>query len=338
MADLILVTGVSGFIAKHVAFQLLQKGYAVRGTIRALNKADQVKRTLSEAGADISNLEFAAADLSSDDGWDAAADGCINVLHIASPLPTSQPRHREALVPAARDGALRVLNASRNAERIIMTSSIAAMGYKADRPAEYTFGEDDWSDPEWRGLTPYAISKTRAEKAAWDAAIEGGYKHRLTVINPGFVFGPALDDDLGASIELVRRVMTGDMPGIPPISFATVDVRDVADLHIRAMEMPETGGRRLIAAGETLALSDMAEMLREEFPDYADKIPTRRLSITMMRIFALFNRDAASISGSLGLTSYADAKYVTELTGQKFRSGREALLDTARSLIKIKAL
>lgn len=338
MAQKILVTGVSGFIAKHIALQLLERGYEVRGTVRTLNKSDQVRRTLGEAGAEVSRLDFAAADLVSDDGWDAAAAGCTGVVHVASPFPISQPRDRHALTPAAMGGALRALRAGVKADRIVMTSSLAAMMYRPNRPKVMTVSEGDWTDVEWPALSAYVVSKTEAEKAAWDYATENGLRHRLTVVNPGFVLGPALDDDVGASMDVVKLFMKGAYPAVPPASFPMVDVRDVAALHVRALETPETGGRRLICAGETKSLRQIGEILIEAFPAYARKVPTRELPAWLVRALALFDRNLASVLPDLGCAPHVDTAYVKELTGIAFRPAREAIVAAARSLEKIKAV
>jgi len=338
MAQRILITGISGFIAKHVAHQLLQTGYEVCGTVRALNKADQVKRSLGDAGADVSRLSFASADLVNDDGWEKAADGCSGVMHVASPFPISQPRDRNTLTPAARDGALRVLRASKNAERIVMTSSMAAMMYRPNRPAVMPVTENDWTDVEWDTLSAYVVSKTEAEKAAWELATQEGFKHRLTTVNPGLVLGPALDDDIGASLDIIRLFITGAYPAVPPVSYPTVDVRDVAALHVKAFETPDAGGRRLIAASDTMALKEMALILREALPDRAKKIPTRELPAFVVRLMAIFDRSIASVIPDLGCTPQADTAYVKALTGIEFRTAREAVVAAARSLIDIKAV
>ena len=338
MAQQVLVTGASGFVAKHLTLQLLEKGYSVRGTIRALNKAEQIKRSLGEAGADISQLTFASADLSNDEGWEAALEGCSGVFHVASPFPFEQPRGRMALVPAAKQGALRVIEAAAAADRIVMTSSIAAMMYRRGRPGVMPINENDWTDPDWRPATPYIISKTLAEKAAWDAAIDGGFKHRLVTVNPGLIMGPALDDDLGASIELLRLMTKGEFPAAPAVSFPVVDVRDVAALHVKAFETPEAAGRRLIAASDTLSLLDIAAIMREVAPASAKKTPTRALPDIAVRIAALFDRRIASVLPDLGTTPQADTAYVKALTGLEFRTGREAVAAATRSLEKIKAL
>lgn len=337
MAELVLVTGASGFIAKHLTLQLLQKGYEVRGTVRALNKTDQIKRSLDEARADISKLTFAAADLSNDEGWDAAIDGCDGVFHVASPFPVEQPRDRMALVPAARDGALRVIDAARAAKRIVMTSSMAAMMYRAKRPDVMAVSETDWTDTNWKQTTPYIVSKTLAEKAAWDRATQNGFKHRLTTINPGLVMGPAMDDDLGASIQLLSLMTKGEFPAAPPVSYPIVDVRDVADLHIRAYEASDAGGRRLIAASDTMSLLDIAAVMRDVAPAFAEKTPQRALPTLAVRLAALFDRRVASVLADLGTMPQADTAYVKALTGIEFRTGREAVAAATRSLEKIKA-
>lgn len=332
MEGRVLVTGVSGYIAKHVALELLNKGYDVRGTVRALDKAIQVKKSLEAAGGDISRLSFAAADLTKDEGWAEAADKCDGVMHVASPFPIAQPSNRNALTPEARGGVLRVLKAAKNAGRVVITSSIAAMMYRPNRPPSFPVRETDWTDATWSALSAYIVSKTEAEQAAWDAAVSGGYKHRVTTINPGLVLGPSLDDDIGASLEIIRLFLKGAYPAVPPASFPIVDVRDVAALHVKAMETPEASGRRLIAAGETLSLREIADVLREAFPDRAKKIPTRILPAWLVRVAAVFDRNLASVTPDLGAAPQAESDYVTEMTGVRFRPARETIVDAAGAL------
>lgn len=338
MARKILITGVSGFIAKHIALQLLRYGYEVVGTVRVLDKADKVRASLKTAGADISRLSFVSADLDSDDGWAEASNGCAGIMHVASPLPLAQPKDRNALIPTARDGALRVLRAAKNVERIVMTSSVAAMMYRPGRPPIISVREDDWSDPAWKTLSAYVVSKTEAEKAAWTLAAEEGFKDRLCVVNPGFVLGPTLDDDIGASLEVIRMVMTGAYPVVPPVSYPVVDVRDVATLHVKALETPEAGGRRLICAAETLSFQEMAKVLKEAFRDRAKKIPDRELPAYLVRLLAMFDGNLQAVLCDLGCVPHADSAYVKALTGIEFRTAREAVVSAARSLIEIKAV
>jgi dihydroflavonol-4-reductase len=334
--DRVLVTGVSGFIARQVTLDLLNAGYGVRGTVRELSRADDVRETLGRTGADLSALEFVEANLDSDAGWEDAVRGVQFVQHIASPFPLVQPRDREALVPAARAGTLRLLEAARagGAERVVLTSSVAAMEYRPGRPREFTIHEDAWTDPDWGPISPYIVSKTRAERAAWDWAEEQDWRDRLTVVNPGFVLGPTLDDRIGTSLDVIKLFLEGAYPATPNVSFTVADVRDVSAVHVRAMERPEAGGRRLIAAGETLTLPEMGEILREAFPEFSRKIPKRVLPDLIVRALALFDRSLRSVTPNLGHVVRSDSGYVTDLTGVSFRPSAEAVREAARSMIE----
>jgi dihydroflavonol-4-reductase len=212
------------------------------------------------------------------------------------------------------------------------------MMYRANRPPVVTIGENDWTDIDWPPLSPYVVSKTSAETEIWDMATGGGFKHRVTTINPSLVLGPPLDDDIGASLDVIRLFMNGAYPAIPPASFPIVDVRDVAALHVKALETPETGGRRLIASADTLSLKAVADILREAFPDRAKKIPSAVLPAWLVRVLAAFDRNLASITPDLGVEPQADAAYVTALTGVRFRPAREAILAAATALERLKAI
>lgn len=336
MSQRILITGVSGFLAKHIALQALQKGYAVRGTLRALNKADQVKRTLAEAGANIRALEFAAADLTNDEGWDAALEGCDSVVHVASPFPIQQPAGRMDLVPAARGGVVRVLEAAGPERRIVMTSSMVAMMYRAGRPSQITVREDDWTDTAWPALSAYVVSKTLAERAAWDHVETVGDRRRLTAINPGLVLGPALDDDVGASIEIVKLLAKGAYPALPAVSYPVVDVRDVAALHLAALENSAAGGRRLVAAAQSRSFAQIASAVIAAQPGSGMKAP-RELPPFVVRIAAAFDARLRAVTPDLGVTPIADAAYVEKLTGVAFRPADEAIRATVNSLRRIEA-
>jgi len=336
MTDLVLVTGVSGFIAKHVALELLKRGYRVRGTVRDLQRAEEVRWTLKRNGGDDSLLEFVEADLGENAGWSAAAEGCDYVMHVASPFPISQPRDREALVPEARDGAVRVLEAARaaNVRRIIFTSSMVAMMYRADRPAEVRVSENDWTDPDWDKLSPYIVSKTRAERAVWEWAKWNQWSDRLVVINPGFVLGPALDPRTGTSLDVIKLLMKGAYPAAPPVNFPVVDVRDLAQIHVNAMTASDAVGRRLIAAADTLSLPEMGKLLRESFPEFAKKIPTATLPAFAVRLLSVFDRSLKSVTPDLGVYPVADSGYVTQLTGVDLRPAAEALRAASESLVR----
>lgn len=335
MANAVLVTGISGFIAKHVALELLKGGYSVQGTLRSLDRAGAVRKTLAAHGADVSRLTFAAADLDRDEGWAEAVSGCAFVQHIASPFPLQQPSGREDLVPAARQGALRVLAAARveGVERVVMTSSMVAMMYRAGRPAEMQVGESDWTDPDWKAATPYIISKTRAERSAWDYVSHEWLRERLVAVNPGFVLGPALDGDIGTSLQALGMILKGAYPAVPPVDFPIVDVRDLARLQVAAMA-PAVGGRRLIAAGETWSMAQMAQEMRAAHPARARRIPVRVLPAAAVKVLSLFDASLRTLGADLGVRPVGDSAYVTQLTGVEFRRAAEAVRAASRSLIE----
>ncbi len=331
MSDLVLVTGITGFIAKHVATELLRDGYSVRGTLRSAQREDEVVAAIANAGVPTDRLSFAVADLQNDSGWTEAAAGCRFVQHIASHFPIKQPRDRYSLLPSARDGTLRVLDASRQAERWVMTSSIVAMMYRPGLPKKYVVHPSDWSDPEWQLGTPYIIAKTLAERAAWDFASVNGGKTRLVTINPGLVLGPPLDQHFGTSLDVVSMLLRGTYPAVPPVAFAIVDVRDVARLHVNAMTTP-VGGHRLLAASDTLTMQDMAKRLRTLLPKRAFRIPTTVLPEGIAKFAAGFDRALATLRPDIGQFPVADADATQELTGVEFRPSIYALDDAALTL------
>jgi dihydroflavonol-4-reductase len=340
MTETVLVTGVSGFIARYVSLALLRGGYSVRGTVRDASKGETVRNGLAphdKAAADPARLSFVAADLTRDDGWKEAVNGASAVMHVASPFPMAQPKDRNALTPAARDGALRVIDAAlgAGAQRIVMTASMVTMMYRPNRPAEMTVGENDWTDLAWNKLSAYVVSKTEAEKAAWNRVEERGAKARFTTIHPGFVLGPALDKDFGTSIELMRMIMTGAYPAMPPVAYPIVDVRDVADLHVAALKRPATGGRRLIAANGVLSMAELAAAVKKAEPEKARKAPTATLPGFLVSALAAFDRNLAAVIPDLGTRPSPDWGYVAELTGLKFRSPAEAAAATAKSLARL---
>ena len=209
MSKKVLLTGISGFIAKHVAIELLNSGYEVLGTVRNSNSIEQTKKTLQENNVAINNLSFVELDLLKDEGWNEAAEGCKYIIHVASPFPLKVSNDRESLTPAAKDGTLRVLNAGINAgvEHFVKTSSIVCMFRKPNRSNPYTFGENDWTDLDWDKTTDYFVSKTRAEKAAWDLMESKGLKNSLTCINPGFILGDFLNEKNCTSMEYIKQLL-----------------------------------------------------------------------------------------------------------------------------------
>ena len=270
MINKVLLTGISGWIAKHTAIELLNAGYEVLGTIRNKNLVDQTKQTISKY-ASTEKLSFVELDLLKDDGWNEAAKGCRYIFHVASPFPMKVSSNRENLLPVAVDGTLRVLNAGLNAgvEQIIKTSSIVAMFRKPNRTNPYTFGENDWSDENWiEGVSDYFLSKTKAEKAAWRLMESKGLKNKLTTINPGGVFGDALDKKGGTSIEYIRQFMKGKFPGAPKFAVLISDVKDIAKAHVACIGNNKVGGRRLIVGKDVKRLVELSQLIAEAMPEY----------------------------------------------------------------------
>lgn len=333
MTDLVLVTGITGYIASHVTVRLLEKGFAVRGTVRNKAKGRRVLAEMAQTGADVSNVELFVADLGSDAGWNDAVKDCRYIQHIASPFPLEAPSDREALVPEARAGAQRVLENgfSAGAERIVLTSSTAAMMGQPGRSKKMTITEQDWSDPDWKPMTAYPVSKTRAELSAWAYADAQGLREKLVTINPGLVFGPDPYDNGGASLSLIRDMMNGDLPAIPKIAFPISDVRDVASLHVAGMTAKDAGGRRLIGAGNTLWFKEIVEILRADYP--TAKLPKSELPNIVLRLISLFDDRVKGILPDLGIFHDVDAAYVTSLTNVVPRPAKESVLASARDLV-----
>ena len=339
MADnkLVLVTGGSGFIAGHCILQLLDAGYTVRTTVRSLKREGDVRAMLKTGGAEPGNkLQFFEADLMSDKGWPEAVAGCDYVLHVASPFPAAAPKDENELIIPAREGALRVLKASRDAgvKRVVLTSSFAAVGYGHPK-ANRLFTEKDWSNLNGTAMGAYAKSKTIAEKAAWDFMTREGGALELSVVNPVGVFGPVLGADHSTSTEIVQRLLNG-FPGVPQLSFGVVDVRDVADLHIRAMSNPAAKGERFLAvAGKSMAFIDMAKLLKSKMGDYAKKVPTRVLPNWVLKFGSLFDSSIKMILPELGAVKEVSNEKARRVLGWNPRSNEEAVIATAESLVRL---
>jgi nucleoside-diphosphate-sugar epimerase len=334
----ILVTGGSGFIGSHSILQLLAAGHQVRTTVRSLEREGDVRAMLKEGGAEPGyRLSFVAADLRNDADWPQAVAGCEYVLHVASPFPPNIPKHEDELIVPARDGALRVLRAARDAgvKRVVLTSSFAAIGY-GQKPHNAPFDESCWTDPSGHDVLPYIKSKTLAERAAWDFIASGAANLELSVVNPVGVFGPALGPDYSTSILLVQRLLDGAMPGCPRLYFGAVDVRDVADLHIRAMTHPAAKGERFLAvAGDFMSILEIARMLKSRLGALARRVPTRQLPDWLVRIAALRDPAVKQILPELGMMKNATNEKARRMLGWAPRSTEESIVATALSLARL---
>ncbi len=338
----VLVTGGSGFVGSHCIVQLLAQGHAVHASVRHPGRELGVRAMLGEGGyaGPADRVRFFAASLEDDAGWAQAAEGCDYVLHVASPFPQVVPAHEDELVRPARDGALRVLRAARDAgvKRVVLTSSFAAVGYgHAERTAP--FAEADWTNLGDREVLPYHTSKTLAERAAWDFVADEGRGLELAVVNPVAIFGPLLGAELSTSVVLVKRLMDGSVPGCPRLCLGVVDVRDVADLHLRAMTHPAANGQRFVAvAGDFLMVQDVARVLRSGMGEAGRRVPTRQLPDWLLRLSAVANPEVRLILPELGKRKNATSAKARHLLGWTPRSREEAVLATAESLVRLRLL
>lgn len=329
----VLVTGGSGFLGSWCVVELLRRGYEVRTTVRDLSREPQIRAAIAPEVDPGDRLSVFAADLRGDDGWVEAVAGCDYVLHVASPFPPEQPKDPDELIVPAREGTLRVLKASLDTgvDRIVVTSSVAAVTGGLG-PSRSPLTEEDWSDPDNLEMTPYARSKTIAERAAWDFMRERNATEKLTTVNPGAIIGPALSDDLSFSLQAVERLLRG-MPGVPRIGFSFVDVRDVADLEIRAMTDPKGGGERFIAVESFRWMEEVAGVLRDRLGEAAAKVPNRRVPNLLVRGMAIFDPSIRSIVGQLGKKRELSSEKAKAILGWSPRPTEDTIVECAQSLI-----
>lgn len=337
MPTTVLLTGASGYIAKHIALQLLEAGYHVRGTVRDLSRGAEVTAAVRPRLSDDANLEtrlsFVALDLMSDDGWDAAMTGVDVLMHTASPFPMTQPKDEDALIRPAVDGALRALNAAQNAgvTRVVMTSSTAAISGSSLPSGDTSYDEKNWTDPNGADVTAYSKSKTLAEQAAWDFVRDHAPEMKLTMINPGFVVGAPLDNTFGTSIALIERLLHAKDPMLPNFGFATVDVLDVAEMHVTVIDKPATFGQRIMAVDRFLWFVDMAKAIKSAYPNR--KIRTRVAPDFVMRLLAKFDPAIRSILPSLGEFQKLDNSRAMTTLGRGMRQTPKSVVTSAAHLI-----
>ena len=336
MACTVLVTGGSGYIAGYAIRQLIAEGRTVRTTVRSLAREAELRALLS---VDDARLSFHAADLEHDAGWAEAVAGCSHVAHIASPFPGSSVRDPQELIRPARDGVLRALRFSRDAgvKRFVMTSSSAAIAY-GHVPDRESYTEADWTNPDHPGTPAYTQSKAIAERAARDWIItEGrgrdGTKMEFCTINPVLVCGPVMSADYSTSVMLIEKILSGSLGGAPDFGFGIVDVRDVADIHVRALLAENVAGERFIASGPFLKIAEIAQILKEGLGPQGRRIATRRIPDFLIRLAAVFSPTMAQVVGELGKTRNLDATHAREVLGWVPRPVEETLVDCAQSLI-----
>lgn len=331
--QIVLLTGISGFIGLHTAKQLLDQGFHVRGSIRNMKKAQSITNTLKKASADVSELSFIELDLTSDKGWDKAAEGCDYVMHVASPYAAAEPKHEDEMIKPAVDGSLRALRAAKKAgvKRVVLTSS--AMTMMATMKSG-TIGPSDWADTNAKDIGTYAKSKTLAEQAAWQFMKEQDSTMELVTVNPGGVFGPALGDDIsGQSMSMIDQMLRGKIPMLANVAIPMVDVRDVANVHVQAMTQAKAAGQRIIASRpEAIHLTEIAKILKE----HGYKGPSTRVAPNLLiRIMSLFDNEAKGMVGLLGMNISADNSKACELFNWTPRPFSQTVLDAAKSIIKI---
>ncbi len=320
----VLLTGVTGFIAKRIAHDLLAKGYHVKGSLRSMARADEVR----DAVGDATNLSFVELNLNSDAGWAEAMDGVDVLMHTASPFPIADPKDEMELIGPAVDGTLRALRAAQAAgvQRVVLTSSMVAMIYNGNANG-YTYGPEDWSDVDHALVNTYSKSKTLAEKAAWDF-VAAHPEMKLTTIHPGLVTGTPMDENYGSSLEVIERLWSGKDPMSPQIWMPVVDLQDVSALHIAAMENDASAGQRVVATSEVMTFPEIAQIIKDQFPNR--KVATSVAPKFLLSILAFFDADLRSILPQVGRAFSIDNSATRALFDFSFTSGKDAVEASAK--------
>jgi dihydroflavonol-4-reductase len=334
MTTRVLVTGGNGFVGSHCIVELLRQGFQVRATLRELSKQTAAREAIASTGVPTEALEFVGAELTRDEGWDAAMRDCSYVLHVASPLGATRPRDADELIIPARDGTLRVLGAAARAgvERVVMTSSTAACVQRL-RGADSYNDETVWTDPRDPDLNAYRLSKVLSERAAWDFMAKHGGSMTLTAILPSAIWGPVLAKDGLGSAQIIQRMLEGRPPALPNVGFCVVDVRDLAALHVRALITLGSAGQRFIAAGDFLWFADMARILKDALGDAAAKVPTRVMPDWVVRLMSIVLRPLKAITPILGRRHLFNSGKARERLGFAPLAAEQTIVDCARSLL-----
>ncbi|WP_217562459.1 aldehyde reductase [Streptomyces sp. GbtcB6] len=331
----VLVTGGTGFIGSWCVLTLLDAGHTVRTTVRDLRREPALRSWLHAAAPfDDDRLTVVRADLEHPEGWDEAVAGCDFVLHVASPTLRRTPATDDELVVPAREGVLRVLRAARDAgvRRAVLTSAFGAIGI-GHPPRSTPFTEEDWTDVD-SDIPPYQRSKTLAERAAWQFVADEGGGLELAVVHPVGVLGPLLGPDDPPSLRVVRRMIEGRVPACPPFGMGFVDVRDVADLHLRAMTDPAAAGERFLAiAGHSLRVVEIARILRDRLGERAAKAPDRELPVWLARALGTVNPELRLLRHQLGRDLDATSAKAERLLGWRARPIEDTIAETAESLL-----
>ena len=331
----VLVTGASGFIAEHCIIELLKNGYSVKGSLRTMNREQEVRDAV-KTETDDTKLEFCKLDLLEDDGWEDAMWDCDYLMHVASPFVIEDPKDENELIKPAKEGTLRALNAAKKAgiKRVVLTSSVAAVN---SHMMSGTSDHTTWTDINSKYVTPYQKSKTIAEKAAWDFYNnqDNSNKMELAVINPGGVMGPQLGNDLGgASTQIVSQLISGKFPMIPALSFPFIDVRDVAILHLKAMTTPDADGKRFIAAhSKPTWMYEVAEVLSAA--GY-EKIKLKKAPSFMLKLIGLFDNKTKSLVPMLDKYVPCDNSQTVKILNWEPMPWEQAFIEHAKSIEAIK--
>ena len=329
----VLVTGATGFIGLHCIQQLLNQGYQVNGSLRSMDRKSEVIESLENNSTSVEHLSLFELDLMSDDGWDTAMEGCDYVLHVASPFVLSN-ESLDFFVKPAVEGATRALKFAQknNVKKVVLTSSFAAVGDTFD--GTVSFDESHWSDTTNDRMSHYSISKTLAEKAAWDYVKDNDVDFKLSVINPTAVIGPSLSKDIGVSNSLILRLLNGSMPALAKIHIGYVDVRDVAKAHILAMTNSASDGERFIVSEKEMWLHESAQVLNNA----GFKAPSRVMPNWFLKIMAMFNGDMVTISKMAGKSRDCHSTKAKDVLGWNPIPAEDSILETAKQLIEYKLI